>query len=459
MNIYLHVEISVRELDSKLLLGTLAASKGHQVIISDLIGILRGVKSKTLAPGIFHTKSLTPSRDKTARHKLLIDKGFGITSIDEEGALNDHGYDSFAKARYSEDMIGQTQAVFGWGTEDTETLKKYYPNYAHKIYKTGSPRADLWGKTFSDYWNVPSTLPNKPFLLISCNVGYANNVRTFGEIIQMENDRGRLKRVSEYLETQIGRTYEDYKKIIEYIKAIKYLSKNNDDYDIVLRPHPAEDVKTWKIMLQDIPNVHVIRDGPINVWIKNAFAVMHNSCTSALEATIQKKPLVTYVPYEQKYNPTLANELGHQVSTQEELKKKINEIYNSSKLRSEREEDDLLPSIITKKIFIDNKLSVERIIDIWEKTSEGNFSNDSNIKKYKYLLNYDKYKKKFKNLIKKFFLIKSISKNIEPKFQVLNKDDISERVKKFQQILNINEKLECEVLSEKTILIKRLKKL
>ena len=62
-------------------------------------------------------------------------------------------------------------------------------------------------------------------------------------------------------------------------------------------------------------------------------------------------------------------------------------------MRSEREEDDLLPSVITKKIFIDNKLSVERIIDIWEKTSEGNFSNDSNIKKYKYLLNYDKYKK------------------------------------------------------------------
>ena len=78
----------------------------------------------------------------------MIDRGFGITSIDEEGALNDHGYDFFAKARYTEEMIGQTQAVFGWGTEDTETLKKYYPNYAHKIYKTGSPRADLWGKLF-----------------------------------------------------------------------------------------------------------------------------------------------------------------------------------------------------------------------------------------------------------------------------------------------------------------------
>ena len=40
MNIYLHVEISSRELDSKLLLATLAASRGHDVIVSDLAGIL-----------------------------------------------------------------------------------------------------------------------------------------------------------------------------------------------------------------------------------------------------------------------------------------------------------------------------------------------------------------------------------------------------------------------------------
>ena len=459
MNIYLHIEISVRELDSKLLLGTLAASKGHQVIISDLMGILRGVKSEMLAPGIFHTKSLTPSKGKIAIHKLLTEKGFGITSLDEEGALNDHGYDTFAKARYSEDMIGQAQAVFGWGPEDTESLKKFYPKHSHKIYKTGSPRADLWGKTFSDYWNFPSTLPNKPFLLISCNTGYANNVRTFGELLEMENERGRFKNVPHYLETQIGRTYEDFKKIIEYIKAIRYLSTNNNDYQIVLRPHPAEDINAWKIMLQDIPNVQVIHDGPINVWIKHAFAVMHNSCTSALEAIIQNKPLVTYIPYEQNYNPTLSNELGYQVKTQEELKKTINKIFKSKNSETKIKEHELLPSVITKKIFIDDKLSVERIINIWEKTSGRNFSNASNIKKYKVLLNYDRLKNKFKKLIKKILTIKRVSKNItKDKFETLNKEDISERVKKFQQILNIKEKLECEVLSEKTILIRRLKK-
>ena len=103
-----------------------------------------------------------------------------------------------------------------------------------------------------------------------------------------ENKYGRFKNDPQYLEERIGRTHEDYIKIIEYIKAIKYLSENNQDYDIVLRPHPKENIETWKIMLQDIPNTHVIRDGSIEVWIKNAFAVMHNSCTSALETIIQK---------------------------------------------------------------------------------------------------------------------------------------------------------------------------
>ena len=66
MNIYLHIELAVRELDSKLLLATLAASRGHQVIISDLESIIKGMNMGILSPGIFHTKSLTPAKHKIA---------------------------------------------------------------------------------------------------------------------------------------------------------------------------------------------------------------------------------------------------------------------------------------------------------------------------------------------------------------------------------------------------------
>ena len=44
MNIYIHLENIIRELDSKLLTGVLAAEKGHEVIISDLESIDKGIK-------------------------------------------------------------------------------------------------------------------------------------------------------------------------------------------------------------------------------------------------------------------------------------------------------------------------------------------------------------------------------------------------------------------------------
>ena len=116
----------------------------------------------------------------------MIDRGFMITSIDEEGNLNDYGYEGFAKTRYSDETIEQSTAVFGWGSDDVDKLKETYSKYSNKIYKTGSPRADLWKPFFSDYWNVPLTIPKKPFLLISCNTGYANNIKSFGELIKFE---------------------------------------------------------------------------------------------------------------------------------------------------------------------------------------------------------------------------------------------------------------------------------
>ena len=48
MNIYLHVEISSRELDSKLLLATLAASEVMILLFQDLIGILKGINNNFL---------------------------------------------------------------------------------------------------------------------------------------------------------------------------------------------------------------------------------------------------------------------------------------------------------------------------------------------------------------------------------------------------------------------------
>ena len=87
----------------------------------------------------------------------------------------------------------------------------------------------------------------------------------------------------------------------KFIEAIKYLANKNNDYDIVLRPHPTENIEAWKISLENISNVHVIREGSITSWVNNAFTVMHNGCVTALEATFSGKPVVTYIPFKQEF--------------------------------------------------------------------------------------------------------------------------------------------------------------
>ena len=166
MNIYLHVEISSRELESKIL-AALAVEKGHNVVISELNLFKAALDKKLIPKGIFHAKSLTPNINLIARHQQMIDDGFLITSIDEEGGILDYEYDEFAKNRYSDKTLKQSSAVFCWGSEDINTLKKIYPKHVSKIHKTGSPRVDLWKSQFSRIFDLPPIDTSKPFILFS----------------------------------------------------------------------------------------------------------------------------------------------------------------------------------------------------------------------------------------------------------------------------------------------------
>ena len=293
--------------------------------------------------------------------------------------------------------------------------------------------------------------------MIASNLGYANSARSFKEYIKFEKQIGRFERDSDLLKKRFGETAEDYYKFFEYIKAIQYLSNHSKGYDIVLRPHPSEDLETWEIFLQGIPNVHVIRDGSISSWVKNSFAIMQNSCTTALEATVLKKPVITYIPFEQQYDSKLANELGYRVKSLSELLSRVNIIFEDSKVSSNKELNKSFPDQISKKLYLDdNELAAEKMIKIWENLDSKNFSSSSTLKKFELLLKYHNFKQLIKVALKSLSIIRSNSLNKNLKFPPLNKHDINKRIKKFESILGIKEKLECKLLSEKTILIKRL---
>ena len=456
MNIYIDVETSSRELDAKLLLGIIAASRGHNVLVSHLTEILLGFESGSLSPGIFHTTSLAPSNEKILRHEKINNNGSKITSIDEEGGLIDKGYDKFSKLRYSEKTLEQSAAVFGWGSEDTETLKRVYPNQSKKIFNTGSPRADLWRSDFFKYWGSPKNIPKRPYLLISSNMFSASRFRPFYQNIKHLKNLGFFQRDPEFFFDQFKMEAEDNQKTLNFIYAINYLAKHNSGFDIVLRPHPVENKEAWKVFLEDLPNVYVENNNCITPWINNSFALMHNSCTSAIEASISGTPIITYTPFNQKFAREIPNEIGYKVETLEKLSETVNNLFNEAKLKKNKDQSNKIPDIISNKIQMDkDELSAEKMIKIWESLDNKKLSKKNNLFMFKAKL-------KISNLRR---IGGKIKKNLFPnrfglfkenyKFPFLEKKDIYNRTKRLKSVLGINEKINCDLISNRTILIRR----
>ena len=216
-----------------------------------------------------------------------------------------------------------------------------------------------------------------------------------------------------------------------------------------MRPHPAENEKIWKILLSNIPNVSVIRKDGISHWVENAFAILHNGCTTALEASISQKPVITYSPFKASYDRKLANDLGEKVTSLHALSKKIDSIF--FKYLKKGKFNKPLPKILTNKIFIDRKeTAAEKIVNVWEGLSNHGHSTKNNWFFYKCSLKIMKLNKIRSKIFKKNFKTKE-----NFKFPVFEKEKIDYKIDELVKILGIRQKLECKLLSDRTILIKQ----
>jgi surface carbohydrate biosynthesis protein len=451
MNLYLHVETAARELDSKLLLATVAAARGHTALVADKPSLLLGIQSGLLSPGVFHTKSLTPSQSKLSRHQDLVDRGFVVTSIDEEGGLIDHGYETFARLRYSPETLAQAAAVFAWGPEDADTLRMVYPEHAAKIHASGSPRADLWRSKFQPFWVKPEGAPKRPFLLVASNMG--THLRPFHESIRSEREAGYFKRNPDSCGARFGRVAENYRLLHAFIQGIEHISHHNPGFDIVLRPHPVEDVEAWRVFLDGMPNVHVVREGSITAWVNHAFAVLHNGCTTALEATVAGKPIITYLPFEQAHARELPNELGHRVKTLDELSNAANALFEAA-TNAQVQPDLPLPACVAQKVLVDeNVLAAQKMVAVWEGLNPSKLSHPNHWGRFERHIKLHALKRKVKGVLRDVLGANYPQETVNHKFPPMDEQDICRRVERLQKVLGITEPLECKLLAERVVRI------
>ena len=131
------------------------------------------------------------------------------------------------------------------------------------------------------------------------------------------------------LERDYSQVAESFLKTYSFIKALRLISKKKLGYDIVLRPHPAENIEIWKTYLEDMTNIHIIREDSISAWVNNAFAVMQNGCTTGVEATINKTPLINYKDFQSISYWTKPYNLGFNVDNPDDLLIKVNSLFKN----------------------------------------------------------------------------------------------------------------------------------
>lgn len=452
MNIYIYLEISKRELDSKLLLAVLAASKGHDVLISNWANFALGFESKSLSPGIFYTKSITPSPMKLEKNDLLLRHGVKITCIDEESGLTHDNFDDFVSMRFSQETIDQVSAIFCWGNRDYHFLKNIFPTKSDVFHLTGSPRVDLWGAYFLPYWDKPITLPKRPFVLVSSNLGLTNGRRSFFDFYKSILASGYFARLPNFFDEIFGKASEEFLLTREYIRAIKTLCDRNPHFDVVFRPHPNENEDIWKTYLQNIPNCKVISSHSIGSWIGHASALVHNGCLTALEATVANLPVITFAPFNQVWENDLPNQLGVKVANGEELSDAVNAILRDRNHFSEKRNSDR--SFLKNLVFFDDSiLSARKIMDVWSELDDGSLSQPSHWRKFKNQLSLIRFKNFIKLLLRRFFGINYSVLGVNHKFPPFDLADIEGRVKRLESVLGLNGELRCTLLADRALLI------
>ena len=372
MNIYIRIEVLARELEGRLLLGLVAAERGHDVLLGDLRSLLS--HRHWLPPGILHDKALTPATHRIAAHRALRAAGFVITSQDEEHGLLQADYDTFARERFSEQSLEPAAAAFMWGPHDHAALRRIHPEYAGRIRLTGSPRVDGWRPEFAALHSstpLPGVDRSKPYILIVGNTFllgqnpfwvHMEDMRPtyFPAVLTGGPGFAASRSFEDSAFDSVGGDVAVLKALIPAIRAVL----RDSDVQVVVRPHPTESARAWSALIGELPGLVVTRQGALSPWLRQAHAVIHNNSTTAFEAAIAAVPLISFQP-EGVREASIANRLGRIARTGEELRQLI--ASADDELERERWFDEADRTIIDARFsHTTDRLAAEHLVDVWE---------------------------------------------------------------------------------------------
>lgn len=350
MNILLPIETINREIDFKLVLASLLSDKSNCIYIGQHDFLMKLVPK--LQNGLYIGKNIFHKRadiEHGERYTLLKSKNINVIYLHEEGAVfkgNDENWKKVLSSQYNLNFFDDQDVVCDWGDFQKEYDESRSGNL--KIEVTGHPRFDLYKEKWNGYFEAEvADLKKKhgKFILVNGNYSTYNHGLGLAYIFSErsgydpDNITARLDRIDfiKYTGNQC----------LSIVQLTHQLAVEYPDKEIVFRPHPSENQSFYETVFKGVKNIKVKHEGSVNAWILASEAIIHDGCTTALEASLAGKPVINFKPVSSKKNDIwLPNQLGVRCTTLEEVKNVMNNLerytFDIEKIDSSRKVKDLL---------------------------------------------------------------------------------------------------------------------
>lgn len=370
------VENQVREFDPKLLLACIAARRG----IPAVIGSRREIDFRiaSLPRGFYLSKSLTVR--SVPMFRILRRLGHEILAWDEE-ALVHLPPEIYYSRRLSPEALRYVSHLLAWGQDNIEMLEAYPELGRVPVHPTGNPRNDFLRpelrelfrdqvKTYRDAYG--------DFILVNTNFNHVNAFYPVQNLFRPLTEPGAepvFGRAARGMTREYALRLQEHKQALfgHFQRLIPVLAERFPEHTIVVRPHPTERHDVYHGIASTCARVRVTNEGNVVPWLLAARALVHNGCTTGVEAYVLGVPAVSYRPRVDELIDDgfyrLPNRASHQCFGFEELVKMLRRVLDGGLgAAGGAERKALVDHYLAAQ---EGPLACERIVDLVEANLRG----------------------------------------------------------------------------------------
>lgn len=370
------VENQVRELDPKLLLACIAARRGFVSIIGSHREI--DFRIASFPRGLYLNKSMTERNLKMFQIMRRI--GHAILTWDEEALIHLPAGIYYSR-RLSPVAIRYISHLFAWGDENAD-LWRSYPEFPEglPIHVTGNPRNDmLRPELHAFYENDVRAIQDRygDYLLVNTNFNHVNAFFPAQNLFKPAKHPGEsppFGKAGVGMTREFAQALHDQKLAVfsAFQSLIPKLSQAFPQLSIIVRPHPTEGQDVYRQLASGNRRIHVTNEGNVVPWLRGAKALVHNGCTTGVEAFVMGTPAFSFRPaVDETIDATfyvLSHGLSHQCFSVPELMDGIQQVLDGTLGAAGGEaRSALVRRYLTGR---EGALACERMMDVVEAIAE-----------------------------------------------------------------------------------------